>query len=137
MNDAIQSGVHKGTKNAQAKISSEQALAIYILSNLDLIDDDIMSKLPIGKVSVSSIKAKRKWGHVVSDGIEQLVIRCKDVQSKKLHDELNKREVELRRRHEKEVADYKRIFKSKLKDLISKNLSITISLLTIICRDNS
>ncbi|HDZ8982161.1 hypothetical protein ACET6Z_16480 [Aeromonas veronii] len=120
MDDAKKHGVHKGENNASAKITDEQALAIYLLAQLDLVNSEVISELPIGKVSVSSIKAKRMWGHVVTDDIEHLVNRCKEVQETRLADELNKQRVKLEQQHAKDIAELKKNVKLKVRHLLSE-----------------
>lgn len=120
MNDAKKHGVYKGEKNASSKITNEQALAYYLLSQLDLITPDIISDLPIGSGAISSIKAKRKWGHVVSDDIEQLVTRCKEVQASRLTDKLKNQKSELEKQQARDIAEIKKNIKSNVNRLLSE-----------------
>ncbi|AOT08317.1 HNH endonuclease [Pseudoalteromonas luteoviolacea] len=120
MHDAKEHGVHKGDNNASAKITNEQALAIYILSQLELITPEVINALPIGKGAVSNIKAKRKWEHVVTGDIEKLVDLCKEVQSERMKSELNKQKEELEKQQKKEVKGINNNLKSRLQQLISE-----------------
>ncbi|TBT14622.1 hypothetical protein D5E82_01945 [Vibrio parahaemolyticus] len=110
----------KVKKNASSKITNEQALAYYLLSQLDLITPDIISDLPIGSGAISSIKAKRKWGHVVSDDIEQLVTRCKEVQASRLTDKLKNQKSELEKQQARDIAEIKKNIKSNVNRLLSE-----------------
>lgn len=120
MDDAKRHGVHKGENNGSAKITKEQALVIYVLSQLDLITPKIISELPIGKVSVNAIKAKKKWGHIVTDDIEQIVNWGKEVLSTRLANELSNQERMLEQKHSKEIAKKKKDIRLKVKTFSTK-----------------
>ena len=119
MNDAKNDGSHKGQNNSSSKITDDLALAIYILSQLDLVDSSVIESLPIGKGSVNAIKAKRKWAHVVSDDIDAVIKLCKKVSEKQQDKAMVKVEDKLRRTKEKQMSELKREFRNRVNNLLS------------------
>jgi len=113
-------GTLKGEKNSSSKITNDQALAIYVLSQLNLMTSDIIATLPIGKESVSSIKNKRKWAHVISSDIESLVSQCKQVLLKQNEQALERLRLKLEKEHDKEKLNIKSVIKSKVKNALAE-----------------
>ena len=118
MEDAKIDGSHKGQNNSSAKITDNLALAIYILSQFELVDSSVVESLPIGKVSVAAIKAKRKWSHVATDDIDSLIQLCKKVNEKKQYVSTVKIINELEKTKERQIAELKEEFKKRINGLL-------------------
>ena len=102
------------------KISNDLAIAIYILSHLDLIDSTVVNSLPVSQASVSAIKAKRKWSHKISDDIDFLLQLCKKAGEKKAKIALENALRIQQEESDRYVKKIKNDFKTKVNELLSR-----------------
>lgn len=119
MDDVAKHGSRKGGKNPSAKIDEKVALALYILTHLNLVDSRIYSALHISKAQISKIKIGGAWSHMVTENVRKLVeMSCDSLEqeiSKRVSAELDV----MQKRHANELKKARVEFKKKIGALMA------------------
>lgn len=125
MNHVKQQGTMKGVKNPQSKIKNENfAVAIYVISNLNLITQELKKTLPIKNGAIDSIRSRNAWRDTVTDDIVLLVENCKNCLDKII---MNRVQQELRvqeKKHQIEIKALKDQFKKNIKNFYQGILNL-------------
>lgn len=124
--DVSVSGAMSGSNNPSALIDDGLAMAIYVISNLGLMSNDIVKMLPIEAGSVYNIKNKSKWRGIhsnYSELIDLIIKRCVENMDVKCENkcELLARDLrrKLEKKHEGRISKIKKNLHSQIDSVFS------------------
>lgn len=117
MQDVIKHGSQRGSNNPQAKLGECDAAAIYLLSNLGLIDSKLAAEIGVGWGTVHAIKTKNKWTHAITPYVEDLLSGSRKILEHKIQVAVERETRELKAFHAAESRQLKRNILEKFDEL--------------------